>query len=72
MAFIVWILAFWVIIPCGFVGGFQRFGGTYYRHLYGEDYSASESRRPHCAFYYPFLLIVIFFNISPKDVNPHL
>jgi hypothetical protein len=29
-------LAFWVVTPCGLVGRYQRFGGTYCRHHQDE------------------------------------
>jgi hypothetical protein len=27
------LLVFWVVTPCGFVGRYKRFGGTYFLHL---------------------------------------
>jgi hypothetical protein len=27
------LLAFWAVTPCGLVGRYQRFGGTYFLHL---------------------------------------
>jgi hypothetical protein len=29
------IVIFYVVTPCGFVGGYHRFGGTYYLHIQG-------------------------------------
>jgi hypothetical protein len=29
------IMVFWVVTPCSFVGGYQRFRGTYRLHLQG-------------------------------------
>jgi hypothetical protein len=31
------MLIFWVVTPCELVGGYQRFGGTYYIHLQDFD-----------------------------------
>jgi hypothetical protein len=43
------LLVFWVVIPCGLVGGYQRFGGTYCYHLqfwtHWEDYYLGELER---------------------------
>jgi hypothetical protein len=30
------MVVFWVVTPCGLVGGYQHFGGTYSLHLRGE------------------------------------
>jgi hypothetical protein len=30
------IVVFWVVMPCGLVGGYQHFGGTYRLRLQGE------------------------------------
>jgi hypothetical protein len=30
------IMVFWVVTPCDFVGGYQRFGGTYRFHFQGD------------------------------------
>jgi hypothetical protein len=31
------VVVFWVVMPYGLIGGYQRFGGTYRLHLQGED-----------------------------------
>jgi hypothetical protein len=36
MSVIVHNAVFWILIPCGLIGGFWCFGGTYWFHLEGE------------------------------------
>jgi hypothetical protein len=31
------MLVFWVVMPCGLVGKYQRFGGTYCLHLFSPE-----------------------------------
>jgi hypothetical protein len=31
------VLIFWVVTPCGLVGGYQCFGGTYFLCLQGSN-----------------------------------
>jgi hypothetical protein len=38
-------LVFWVLTPCGLVGRYQRFGGTYYLHL--QTFVAIYNTNPH-------------------------
>jgi hypothetical protein len=33
------IVVFWVVTPCGLVGGHQRFGGTYRLHLQAQNFT---------------------------------
>jgi hypothetical protein len=39
----VFINVFWVVTPCGLVGGYQRFGGTYCLHHQGFSSGAMEA-----------------------------
>jgi hypothetical protein len=39
------LVVFWVVRPCGPVGGYQRFGGTYRLHLQGELWNGVTTKK---------------------------
>jgi hypothetical protein len=38
------MVVFWIVMPCGLVGGYQRSGGTYHLQLHSEDHTVSQPR----------------------------